>query len=275
VVLEGKDTKNNKVQRTESTRVSTALSTVRVVLNVTASFSLKPGESVSIPVDITNTGSEDTYTITVTDSLGYFQSFSPSASVTLAQDETKRVTLLFSAPSDADVNQVSSATVTATSSSSSDQNFVVFRVATVPENLDITPASCTIDETTGNCAGTKAGTVNCENDMWSFKFTAMDSGTGLYLIRRTENITGAIFEYEVFEQGTTNLVSGQYSSTCCSPRITVVASDLYGNNGRCTIEHISPTTPPMENEAVFTTVRGTLIMALLTSLALSASLNVI
>ena len=71
---------------------------------------------------------------------------------------------------------------------------------------------------------------------------------GLIVVKPTESHPGANYTLDDFESGSTNVIGGAYVSDCCMPRVTIVASDLLGNAGRCHVDYIPvmATVPPTE-----------------------------
>ena len=94
---------------------------------------------------------------------------------------------------------------------------------------------------TGDCSDTQSGTTPCDQDHWYIDFNAQDTGMGLYSIKPSETEPGSELKLDAFTAGTTELVGGRYSSSCCYPSVTIVASDVLGNAGRCQVEY--DTTP--------------------------------
>ena len=63
----------------------------------------------------------------------------------------------------------------------------------------------------------------------------------MYAIKTADSYSKANLSVEPFSPGTTDLIKGVYHSDCCKPEVTIVASDLVGNVGKCFVQH--DTTP--------------------------------
>ena len=113
--------------------------------------------------------------------------------------------------------------------------FFCFRQAT----FDTTPPTCIIHSSDGTCNATIADPAVCSTDFWSFNFSVQDTG-GLSSVKPSEVVPGSVFLPSSVSAGTTATVYGYYMSDCCTPRATVVASDLLGNLEACKLELIAP-----------------------------------
>ena len=120
---------------------------------------------------------------------------------------------------------------------------------------DTTPPNCTIVNTEGICSLTKEGLAPCDEEFWSFAFITQDSDVGLVVVKPISMPSGANFTVDSFISGSNEVVNGSYTSDCCEPRVSIVASDKLGNAGYCNLEHIpitttaAPTTPSDSNAA--------------------------
>ena len=100
---------------------------------------------------------------------------------------------------------------------------------------------CTITLATGDCIQTKTGTKACEAENWTIHFSSQDTGLGLYSVRPALSTEYSTFHVGKFEVGSTQLVYGNFSSDCCTPRVAIAVSDLLGNVAYCKVEYIQAT----------------------------------
>lgn len=78
MVMVGKDTSGNTLQRYNTAVTTTSHNKLQLELAMPGSPTVPAGESVEIALRISNIGSTATYTVSVSDSEGYFQAVQPS-----------------------------------------------------------------------------------------------------------------------------------------------------------------------------------------------------
>ncbi len=105
--------------------------------------------------------------------------------------------------------------------------------------MDDTPPACSADRVEGNCNGIRAPGAKgeCERTTWSVRFHVRDVGTGLDTVSKQSSAANGTFQLEVdpFRTGSNSTVSGIYSTTCCFPDVVILATDVAGNLGTCSI----------------------------------------
>jgi hypothetical protein len=97
--------------------------------------------------------------------------------------------------------------------------------------VDETAPICTIVHSAGDCCSMCE--MSCSDGSWSMNFTAQDSGLGLNLIRSDGRNMDADLTVDDFVSGSTDLISGSYTSDCCTRDVDIVVSDLGGNYADC------------------------------------------
>ena len=78
MVMVGQDIQNNLIQRYDTAVTTTSQSKLQLELTESGSPTITAGETMEIGIQITNIGSRLTYTVSVSDSEGYFVSVHPS-----------------------------------------------------------------------------------------------------------------------------------------------------------------------------------------------------
>ena len=78
MVMIGEDTQNNFIQRYDTTVTTTSQSKLQLELTESGSPTITAGETTDMNFTITNIGSPLTYTVSVSDSEGYFVSLHPT-----------------------------------------------------------------------------------------------------------------------------------------------------------------------------------------------------
>ena len=90
--------------------------------------------------------------------------------------------------------------------------------------------------------------MSCQYETWHVSFSVADHGIGLVAVSTSQVNPGAKFIMLPFKIGTNATISGFYTSDCCTPRVTIAASDLLGNTGYCKVDYISGDTKEANNE---------------------------
>jgi hypothetical protein len=247
VAIEGYDVSGHVMWRFDESVVSAVVISLDIQIVGNSSYSLFPGQSVNVSVNVTSVGTSATWYIRVSDTETFYVG-SPVISVTLSTNESKIIYLEFRAPTDAGYGLVSTATVSAgTSSASSVENYKVVYMNVKSPYVDNEPPACVIDSVDGVCSDTRptSETPECLGTNWSVRFHVQDVGSGLSSVSVKPLLTSYNYSLEVdtFSGTTTNeTIYGTYSTTCCYPNVTVYALDGFGNLGSCFV--YNDRTPP-------------------------------
>ncbi|MBN3304681.1 VWA7 protein, partial [Amia calva] len=207
-------------QRQSSTMLTASDIVVRTDLNI----SLEPGKDYIIPFSMETNGTGGTFSISVRDDKRFVINFTES--VTAGSNGTARGTFALSVPATVASGTDLTITVEAQSTSNSDFNYAVLRLAIDKKVDDFVPPACQVTHVSENCS------FPCGLEEWSLQaeirdnrsavvrvFTHLGNGT----LNTTQESGGA--------SGNVTLVS--YSASCCAPEVEILAVDSVGNVGVC------------------------------------------
>lgn len=96
------------------------------------------------------------------------------------------------------------------------------------------------------CDG-RLGSGQCAGAIWSLEITTADYDTGI--LRVQSNPRGLIIR-NVFTAGTRDEVKATYSASCCTPRVTITAYDLAGNQRTIAVDVTEYILGPVEIAAI-------------------------
>ncbi|XP_078573213.1 von Willebrand factor A domain-containing protein 7-like [Branchiostoma floridae x Branchiostoma japonicum] len=240
ISIEGLDNNGNSFQRLLPTLIDTQ--GVRLELSDGSIDPLYPGESITVEFTVINEGSvDDTYSLSASDDVGLMVGVTPT-SVTVSGGANVTGHVTFSAASDVSPGTTSTTILTAESTTSG-SNFLTIRVV-VTERIvtvvDTSPPVCTIASVSGNCTADLQAPAVCSDQLWSVEMTVLDSGLGLGSLY-AEAAARSTFTNDPFVEGLQDTaVAATYSSTCCSPKMTVTVVDLAGFVDHCVVDFSIP-----------------------------------
>ncbi|KAK7929114.1 hypothetical protein WMY93_005509 [Mugilogobius chulae] len=217
VLLKGTDL----VSKTEFQRQSTTqMSVSKVNIQATISSSLEPGKLFTLPFSVFTNGAGGQYKISARNDRNFSMNYPTSLNLTPGKSTDAKLTITPPAGtlSGTDV------TLTLEASLGSDSNYVVLRLSVLEKITDFYPPLCEIINIQNSCPDVSL----CERSVWGLTAKLTDgNGTGIQSVN--------------LQQGNGNLtqvISGDpaqynYSASCCSQVVEIVAVDKIGNVGKC------------------------------------------
>ncbi|XP_027138833.1 von Willebrand factor A domain-containing protein 7 isoform X2 [Larimichthys crocea] len=222
VLLNGTDKlSNSQFQRQSTTQMSVSKVNIQAVVD----SSVEPGKTFKLPFSVMTQGSGGKYTISAKNDRNFEMTFPDSITLTTGQytNATLTITPPANTPSGTDVTL----TMEAKSSSGADSNYVVLRFSVVTKITDFVPPSC---EVVGVLADDCPQDVSqCGPFSWELSANLTDgNGTGITRISLNQgngNLTHTSLNDPV--------ISANYTASCCSQIVELIAVDKTGNVGKC------------------------------------------
>ncbi|XP_041864509.1 von Willebrand factor A domain-containing protein 7-like [Melanotaenia boesemani] len=220
---------NNSISRSSSSSFQRQSSTgLRASsLTVTAGGSsdfLEPGTTLSVPFSVTTSGAGGTFSIQATND----QSFVLSSPTTLLLETggSANGTVNLTAPSNTPSGTGVALTIQATAPGSTDTNYALLRLTVLKRVTDFTKPVCQLLSLQANCSD------NCNQSVWELSVQVTDgaNGTGVSGITLRQG-NGTLNTSMAAGNGNITLVN--YTASCCSPDVQLVAVDGVGNEETC------------------------------------------
>ncbi|KAJ7997392.1 hypothetical protein DPEC_G00228510 [Dallia pectoralis] len=212
----------NYFQRQSSTRFRTS----KIMVSAQAVGVLEPGTQFSIPFTVTATTSDTgaNFTIRANNDRGFSSSFpSTLALVNGRANGTVTLTAPLNTASGTDVTL----TIEAESPNATDTNYGILRLSVVSMVTDITRPVCEVFSVKANCSG------DCSLSTWELSANLTDgNGTGIERITRRQG-NGTLRTTTAVDESGNKVTRANYTASCCSPTMELVAVDVVGNVGTC------------------------------------------
>ncbi|XP_033104549.1 von Willebrand factor A domain-containing protein 7-like [Anneissia japonica] len=249
VRLVGRDGNGNVIHRLLNSVVEPSTTEI-IAYASTKNSILAPGGTSHVKFTVFNIGKPALFRIKATDEKGFVQMVTPDR-VNLHVNESADGYIKLLAPENAAFGTTSTVTLTVqTNTAGQTFNFMVFDIIVAPQDLDEEAPVCNVIERQGDCSMVRPD-MDCSRFNYSVTASFMDVGYGLYNIQAkypTQIKVGRQI-VEAFQVGLTNVsVKGVFHSTCCQPKVQLMAIDVVGNVGRCFIEMTNLTTSPVNED---------------------------
>ncbi|XP_047477138.1 von Willebrand factor A domain-containing protein 7-like isoform X2 [Penaeus chinensis] len=202
-----------------------------------------PGDSLRIPVVITNTNADNiaqsTYFVSAYDALGSTVSLDQKR-VTLGRNESVVLTVTMVMASSALPYTTNTLIVTAISNRG-DTSHTQAHLSVVPKAFlaDSTPPTCQVLSKTP-CTGYLTPET-CNQRYWQTNVRFWDAGSGIFQVS-----TSPPSDIPIFVSGTHQL-SMTYEALCCNPMVTISVYDTAANLGVCNVDNGSLEVEPLLN----------------------------
>ncbi|KAG9275573.1 von Willebrand factor A domain-containing protein 7-like [Astyanax mexicanus] len=222
VMMKGEEkASSSKFQRQSTTQMSLSKITVKATVDST----LVPGESFKLPFTVKTSGKSGTYTISARNDKGFPLVY--STSVSLVTGVSAAGTVVVKPPANTESGTDITLTIAAEAPGGFDSNYAILHLTVLAKVTDFTPPVCEITGVNSACPS------DCTKSNWDVAFNITDgNGTGIENIFIQEG-KGSLTQKTVVEGGIT-VVKGNFTSSCCSPNVTISIVDKEGNVGKCT-----------------------------------------
>ncbi|XP_060678184.1 von Willebrand factor A domain-containing protein 7-like [Hemiscyllium ocellatum] len=222
VQLNGQSEMEMKFRR-QSPSINTATHTT---LQVSVDQSIRAGTHGNISFTISNRGHSAHYTIDLRDD-HYLVEFQPQR-IFLATNVTMAGTAVISVPEGTQPGTIITLTVGATSES--DFAYNIQEVTVVNQVPDVTPPRCTVLRREG-CPQVGAGWEHCGQWNWTLVAGVVEEGSEVVTLFARDG--GRPLDRLQVTVTRGNATRVNYTSSCCTPSISLWAVDPSGNAGRC------------------------------------------
>uniref|UniRef100_A0A8B9LLZ3 von Willebrand factor A domain-containing protein 7-like n=1 Tax=Astyanax mexicanus TaxID=7994 RepID=A0A8B9LLZ3_ASTMX len=222
VMMKGEEkASSSRFQRQSTTQMSLA----KVTIKATVDSTLVPGESFKLPFTVKTSGKSGTYTISARNDKGFPLVY--STSVSLVTGVSAAGTVVVKPPANTESGTDITLTIAAEAPGGFDSNYAILHLTVLAKVTDFTPPVCEITGVNSACPS------DCTKSNWDVAFNITDgNGTGIENIFIQEG-KGSLTQKTVVEGGIT-VVKGNFTSSCCSPNVTISIVDKEGNVGKCT-----------------------------------------
>ncbi|KAM9363393.1 von Willebrand factor A domain-containing protein 7 [Symphorus nematophorus] len=222
VILKGTDkVSNSEFQRQSTTQMSVSTVNIQAVID----SSVEPGKAFKLPFSIMTQGSGGKYLIGARNDRNFPMNYPSSLTLTAGQytNATLTITPPDKTPSGTDVTL----TMEAKSSNGVDSNYAVLRFSVVTKITDFVQPLCEVVSVLADDCPKDVS--QCEPFQWELWANLTDgNGTGIERIslsRGNGNFTHTSLSAPV--------IQANYTASCCSQVLELVAVDKVGNVGRC------------------------------------------
>ncbi|KAI3352264.1 hypothetical protein L3Q82_005241 [Scortum barcoo] len=232
IILKGTD----KLSQSEFQRQSTTqMSISKVSIQAAVDSSMEPGKAFELSFTVMTQGPSGQYFISARNDRGYLMSFSQS--LTLTTGEYTNSTLTITPPTNTASGTDVTLTMEAKSSSGVDSNFVVLRLSVVTKITDFYQPLCeVVSVLAGDCP---KDVSQCGPFQWELMANLTDgNGTGIESISLRQG-NGTLLTTDL----TAAIIQANYTASCCSQIVELIAVDKVGNVGKC-FYSIAPSAGP-------------------------------
>ncbi|XP_041081631.1 von Willebrand factor A domain-containing protein 7-like [Polyodon spathula] len=218
LVVTGQDNGSSEFRRQSNTRITSS----RISVQVEANSTFEPGKQYTIPFTVATSGTGGTYSVRVRDDKGFV--LSAASSIYLEENRTKQGEMTFQSPNGTESGTSVTVTIEVESPDLTDMNYALLQLTIAREVVDFDPPICTLVFINENCS------TNCAGETWALCAQVRDSGVGVQRIY-TRLGNGTLNTSVVWEGGVnTTLVN--YTASCCSNEVSIIAVDNAGNVGK-------------------------------------------
>ncbi|KAK1886140.1 von Willebrand factor A domain containing protein 7 [Dissostichus eleginoides] len=252
VTLEGTDkVSNSKFQRQSTTQMS--MSKVKIMAVVDSS--VRPGESFGIPISVLTQGSVGKYSVNARNDRGFPMSHPDS--IILTTGVYTNTSLTITPPADTPSGTDVTLTVEALSDSGVDSNYVVMRFSVLTKITDFIQPVCKLMSVLADACPQDVS--QCKPFQWELAANLTDgNGTGIESVALRQG-SGNITTTSLSDP----FILANYTASCCSQIVEIVAVDKVGNVGKCYHSIVRSAGPPALTMSL-TMWLGLLISALVT-----------
>ncbi|KAF3851973.1 hypothetical protein F7725_005328 [Dissostichus mawsoni] len=252
VTLEGTDkVSNSKFQRQSTTQMS--ISKVKIMAVVDSS--VRPGESFGIPISVLTQGSGGKYSVNARNDRGFPMSHPDS--IILTTGVYTNTSLTITPPADTPSGTDVTLTVEALSDSGVDSNYVVMRFSVLTKITDFIQPVCKLMSVLADACPQDVS--QCKPFQWELAANLTDgNGTGIESVALRQG-SGNITTTSLSDP----FILANYTASCCSQIVEIVAVDKVGNVGKCYHSIVRSAGPPALTMSL-TMWLGLLISALVT-----------
>ncbi|XP_059184933.1 von Willebrand factor A domain-containing protein 7 [Centropristis striata] len=233
VLLKGTDKESKSDFQRQST---TQISVSKVNIQAGVAGSVEPGEAFELPFSVMTQGSGGAYEIQATNDRSFPMNFPKSVTLTTGvyTNATLTITPPASTPSGTDVTL----TLEAKSASGADSNYVVLRLSVVTKITDFFQPKCVVlSVLADDCPKTQS---ECGPFQWDLMASLTDgNGTGIESISLSQG-AGNLTTTSLTEP----VVHVNYTASCCSQIVELIAVDKVGNVGKCYHSIVRSAGPP-------------------------------
>ncbi|XP_058242002.1 von Willebrand factor A domain-containing protein 7-like [Hemibagrus wyckioides] len=210
---------NNTFQRQSATRFQTS----SVNFTTQPVGTLEPGKQFTLPFTVATSGTGGIFNISVSNDRNFDTRYNSSITLVSGVSANGSVTLTVpeNTPSGTDVT----VTIETEAPNGSDFNYVVLRLSVVAPVKDIIPPVCAAVSVNADCSG------NCSFSSWYLTANVTD-GSGIQSVRILKG-NGTLSTTSVLSSTGVNVTMVDYSSSCCSRELELVAVDTVGNVATC------------------------------------------
>ncbi|XP_030277503.1 von Willebrand factor A domain-containing protein 7-like isoform X2 [Sparus aurata] len=235
VILSGTDKlSNSEFQRQSTTQMSVSKVNIQAVVD----NSMEPGKAFTLPFSVMTQGSGGKYSIGANNDRNFEMSYPNS--LTLTPEQYANATLTITPPANTPSGTDVTLTMEAKSSNGLDSNYAVLRLSVVTKITDFVPPSCEVVSVLA--ADCPKNVSKCGPFQWELWANLTDgNGTGIETISLrlgNGNLT--------YTSLSAPIIQANYTASCCSQIVELVAVDKVGNVGKCyhSIEQIPDSVPP-------------------------------
>ncbi|XP_073327688.1 von Willebrand factor A domain-containing protein 7 [Pagrus major] len=228
IILSGTDKLSSSGFQRQST---TQMSVSKVNIQAVVDNSMEPGKAFTLPFSVMTQGSGGKFSIGAKNDRNFEMSY--PTSLTLTPEQYANATLTITPPANTPSGTDVTLTMEAKSSNGLDSNYAVLRLSVVTKITDFVPPSC---EVVGvRAADCPQDVSQCGPFQWELWAKLTDgNGTGIETVslhQSNGNLTHTSLSAPV--------IQANYTASCCSQIVELVAVDKVGNVGKCyhSIEH--------------------------------------
>ncbi|MBN3304682.1 VWA7 protein, partial [Amia calva] len=202
----------------------TLLTPSDIIVRTDLNIFLEPGQDYIIPFTVETKVLGDIFSISVRDDKSFM--IKTTESITAGSNGTARGTFALSVPATVASGTDLTITVEAQSTSTSDFNYAVLRLAIDKRVDDFVPPACQVTHVSENCSSP------CGLGKWSLQAEIRDNRSAVvHVFTHLGNGTLNTMQESGGASGNMTLVS--YSASCCAPEVEILVVDSVGNVGVC------------------------------------------
>ncbi|KAJ4944153.1 hypothetical protein JOQ06_012698 [Pogonophryne albipinna] len=252
ITLEGTDkVSNSKFQRQSTTQMSVS----KVKIMAVVDSSVWPGESFRIPISVLTQGSGGKYSVNARNDRGFPMSHPDS--IILTTGVYTNTSLTITPPADTPSGTDVTLTVEALSDSGVDSNYVIMRFSVLTKITDFIQPVCKLMSVLADACPQDVS--QCKPFQWELAANLTDrNGTGIESVALRQG-SGNITTTSLSDP----FILANYTASCCSQIVEIVAVDKVGNVGKCYHSIVRSAGPPALTMSL-TMWLGLLISALVT-----------
>ncbi|KAM8773368.1 von Willebrand factor A domain-containing protein 7-like [Acanthopagrus schlegelii] len=236
VILSGTDKlSNSEFQRQSTTQMSVSKVNIKAVVD----NSMEPGKAFMLPFSVMTQGSGGKYSIGAKNNRNFEMSFPNS--LTLTPEQYVNATLTITPPANTPSGTDVTLTIEAKSSDGLDSNYAVLRLSVLTKITDFVPPLCEVVSV--QAADCPHNVSQCGSFQWELWANLTDgNGTGIETVSLRQG-NGSL----TYTPLSALVIQANYTASCCSQIVELVAVDKVGNVGKCyhSIVQIPDSVPPL------------------------------